>query len=585
MADVNWLEWGDAAFAEAKRLERPVFLFLVASWCRWCKRMEKEVLARPEVRDLLAERFVCVRVDKDRRPEVNERYFLGGWPTTAILSADGERITGGTWFNADDLQRLLERVAHFYGEQPDVITSAVRKSLKREEDLDRARASRSGELSARVVEKVERAILEEFDDIHGGFGAGQKFPHSEAIDFALLRSITTGSPRLREVVEKTLTAIAESPLQDSVEGGFFRYAATRDWRSPHTEKLLETNVGLLRNFLEAYQSFGNAAYRRVAERIVEYLRDHLRHPEVPAFCGSQDSDDEYYSLDRAGRRTRTAPRVDTTVYVNWNAAAVSALFKASAVLDQPSCLRLARETLEFLIEQCYDPGRGMYHYHDGDRHILGLLSDQGFMARALLHATQFTGDRRYLEVAEDLLKILVARQTATHGGFYDIPAEGNAIGSLRRRKQSILENGLIAEVFLRAYHLTMREEYRETAARTLALFAEDYHLYGYFTSGYGRAVDLFLNPPVHAVVVGPREDGATIELMKAANRIYLPSKLVQVLDPEQDKDLLVRFELPAHDSPTAFVTLGRAHVGFARTVDEIEALMLRAGRLAAPPAR
>ncbi len=585
MADVNWLEWGDSAFAEAKRLERPVFLFLVASWCRYCKRMEHDVLGRPEVKEILRDRFVCVRVDKDRRPEVNERYFLGGWPTTAVLSADAELITGGTWFNADDLARLLERVAHCYAEQPDVIASAVRKSLKREEDLDRTRAPRPGELSARVVDKVERAIVEEFDDVHGGFGQGQKFPHSEALDFALLRSITTGNAHLRMVVEKTLTAIAESPLQDSVEGGFFRYAATRDWRKPHTEKLLETNVGLLRNYLEAYQSFGKAAYRTAAERIVEYLRDHLRHPEVAAFSGSQDSDDEYYALDLAGRRTRTPPAVDATVYVNWNAAAVSALFKAAAVLEQPSCLRLARETLEFLIEQCYDPGRGMYHYYDGERHILGLLSDQGFMARALLHATQFTGERRYLEVAEDLLKILVARQTATHGGFYDIRVEGNAVGSLRRRKQSILENGLIAEVFLRAYHLTMREEYRETAARTLALFAEDYHLYGYFTSGYGRAVDLFLNPPVHAVIVGPRDAEGTGALMRAANRIYLPSKLVEVLDPAVDEDLLSRFELPKTDAPTAYVTVGRAHVGFVTDPEQVEALMIRAGRLAAPPAR
>ncbi len=584
MSPVEWREWGEEAFSEAAGLGRPVFLFLVASWCRYSKRAEAGMLADPEMAALLNQRFVPVKVDKDRRPEVNDRYNMGGWPSLCVLTAEGELITGGTTFTAEELKDLLERVARYYSQKRDVIAKAVQETLRREEDENRARSARSGDLSDAIVLKVQAAILADFDEVHGGFGRGQKFPHSEAIDFALLRYVETRDERLGHVVEKTLRQMAESPLHDAEDGGFFRYSSTRDWRSPNTEKLLESNVGLLRNYLEAYQTFGHEEFRLAAERIVGFLREHLRHRERPAFGGSQDSDDAYYALPAAARREREGPAVDWTIYVNWNAAAASAFLKASAVLDDPDCAQMAEATINFLIEECYDRGRGMYHYHDGGRHIRGLLTDQAYMARALLHAAQFTGDRKYLDVAEDLLQILSAKQGGSHGGFYDIRVEKDAVGGLRRRNQSILENGLIAEIFLRTHYLTQKPEYLETARRTLKVFAEDYHLYGYFTAGYARAVDLFLHPPIHAIIVGPRDAEATRALVRAAARVYVPSKLVQVIDPELDDDLLARFELPPTPTPQAYVNVRGAHLARVHDPDELTRAMTEPRR-STPPDR
>ncbi|MFG0315757.1 MAG: thioredoxin domain-containing protein [Planctomycetota bacterium JB042] len=570
---VEWREWGEETFDEARRLERPVFLLLVASWCRFSKRLERDVLSNDAIAELLNRRFVPVRVDKDRRPEVNDRYNMGGWPSVCVLTSDAEIITGGTSFSVDELKDLVERVARYYAERRDVIATAVQEMLKREEDADRARATRSGELTDAIVGKVEAAILDSFDEGFGGFGEGQKFPHWESIDFATLRYVETRDERLQRVIDRTLTKMAEAPIHDAEEGGFFRYSTTRDWRSPHTEKLLETNVGLLRNYLEAYQTLERPGFRSVAERIVRFLREDLRHPEVPAFGGSRDSDDDYYARPLAERREREKPAADWTVYVNWNAAAVSALYKAAAVLDDESCAEMAEETLTFLLEECYDQGRGFYHYHDGGRHILGLLTDQAYATRALLHAAQFTGDRRYLDVAEDVLQILQSKQKGSHGGFYDIRVGNDAVGGLRRRNQSILENGLIAEVFLRAHHLTQKAEYLETAERTLRLFAEDYHLYGYFTAGYARAVDLYLHPPVHAVIVGDRGHATTQAMVRAAAEIYIPSKLVQVIDPVADEDLLAAFELPAGAAPAAYVNARTAHVASVTDPAELARVM------------
>lgn len=576
MTALTWHEWGEEALAKASAEKRPVLLLLTASWCRHSRQLLALFEQDAELARLASEVYVAIHADKDRRPDLNDRFNMGGWPSVALLTADQDLIAGGTSLSIESLRALLVRVARLVAEHGDRLAAKLQERLREEDAKERHLARRRGELSDELVERVQGALVDEFDDTYGGFGTGQKFPHNEAIDFALLRFVKTQSPMLREVIETSLGRLLESPMHDTVDGGFFRYSAARDWRKPHTEKLLETNVGLLRNYLEAYQIFERPEYKQAAEKIVHYLREFLRHPTLAAFGGSQDSDDRYYPLSAAERKKMQPPKVDWTIYVNWNAAAVSALYKASAVLGDRSCLQLAEQTLGFLLDECYDPGRGMYHYHDGvDTHIQGLLTDQTWMARALIHAAQFTGERRYLDVAEDLLRILLQKQSASHGGFFDVRADAAAIASLRRKNQSILENGLIAEVFLRAHYLTQKEEYLETAERTLRLFAEDYHLYGYYTAGYARAVDLLLHPPVHAVIVGPRGAEQTLAMVRAASRIYLPSKLVQVIDPAHDGDLIERFQL-SRDVGVAYVKVRKASVARVTDPEQLAAAMSEA---------
>lgn len=581
MSTLAWREWNDSTIAEARRLSRPILLVLTASWCRHSRALLRVLESEPVLSERIASEFMPILVDKDKRPDLDARFNLGGWPTVAFLTPQEDLIAGGTSLKRDEIARLLERVARLVRESGERIAARIQERIRDEEAVDRAKARRAGELTNELVERVQGAIVDEFDPEWGGFGSGQKFPHNEALDFALLRFVKTGSKLLRDVCETTLSRMAESPLQDPVDGGFFRFSKSRDWRSPNTEKLLDTNVGLLRNYLEAYQTFERPEYRKTAENILRYLKEQLRHPTLPAFGGSQDADDTFYAGNAEQRARIQPPKVDWTIYVNWNAAAVSALFKASAVLGDSTWRALAEETLTFLLEECYDPGRGMYHYHDGvGRHLQGLLSDQTFTARALLHAAQYTGERRYLDVAEDLLRVLLSKQVGPHGGFFDVRADAEGPGAMRRRNQSILENGQIAEVFLRAHYLTQKDDYLATAERTLKLFAADYHLYGYYTAGYARAVDLLLHPPVHALIVGPRDSEATAAMVKAAARIYLPSKLVQVIDPTDDADLLTRFELPAptaSDPVVAYVNIRRAHVARETTPDALAAAMKRAG--------
>ena len=176
-----------------------------------------------------------------------------------------------------------------------------------------SKRSASDGFSPAILERIAQAILEAFDSRHGGFGTGQKFPHPEVLDFALLWAEKSGKPAFREVVQRSLVEMVQGGLLDAVEGGFFRYCATRDWRQPCTEKLLETQAGLLRNYLEAWQRFQRDEFRKVAQKTLSYLEHQLRDPTTGAWFAGQEADDGYYALPERLRADRKAPRVEATL--------------------------------------------------------------------------------------------------------------------------------------------------------------------------------------------------------------------------------------------------------------------------------
>ncbi len=573
MKQVQWRDWDESTFEEARRLERPILLSITASWCSWCHQMDRLVFGDDEIRSLVEEHYIPIRADKDKRPDLNERYNQGGWPTTVFLTPDGELLRGGTFFTKDELRPLLKRVHRYYQDNREEVHQHIATLVERTERFLQNKDSRRGELRPTMVDDVLESMLEKFDAEYGGFGTGQKFPHPESIDFALMQYHRTNDQRIHQVITLTLTRMSENGLCDQEEGGFFRYAARRDWREPHHEKMLETNAGLLKNYIAAYACLGTERFRDTAQQIVGYLNRTLLSSEGFGFYGSQDDESSYYSLALADRREKTPPRVDRTIYTNWNAQTASAYLRAGLALEQPELSDIAVRTVDFLIDRLYLSGKGMYHYFDGSARILGLLTDQFWMAKTLIDTASHTGDNQYLEVARDIVEVMIDKQKSEHGGFYDIQRDPAAQGGLRRQNKSILQNAVIGELLTRLAYLTGEERYREIAGETLRSFARDYKQYGYFTSGYARAVDIFLHPPVYIQIVGSLQDPALQALHQHASKIYLPAKIVQVLDPERDRDVIGRFHLEDEASPCAFVSSGRTSHGRAHTVDELAALI------------
>lgn len=555
MSSIQWLEWNDETFEKAKAEDRPVLLTVYATWCRWCKAMEDETFGDDDVVRHVEESFIPIRVDKDKRPDIDTRYNMGGWPSIAFLTPEGDLITGGTYFTPKEMALLLERIASAFKEDRDRIEESIREMLQKEEAEEKKIPARGGQLNLKIITNVSRSIYREFDEKYGGFGTGQKFPHSEALDFALVQYFKTNDLKLYGVINKTLTGLAEGGLFDEVGGGFFRYCATRDWRSPHTEKLLETNVKLLNNYLDAARIIDRESYRKVAVQTCSFICSELWDEENKAFFGSQDADDDYYELEALYRKDRKPPQVDRTIYAGLNAQAASAFLKAGAVLDEPALQEMALSALEFVLNNMYTPERGVYHYFDTSRHILGLLADQIYLCDALLQAVEYRGENRYLDVIRDLIETIVKKQGSDRGGFYDIPHDRMARGGLRRQNRSILENAAMASVLIRFHSITFDQTYIDLAERTLKAFAHDYHLYGYFTAGYARAVDLFFYKPIYVIIMGDKESPKTELLRQTATKIYLPSCIALSIDPDTEPELVQRMQFPIGKEPKAYICL------------------------------
>jgi uncharacterized protein len=581
---MHWREWSDEAFAEARASGAPVLLFLRASWCRWCRELEREVLRDPRIERLIEDGFIPIQVDKDRRPDIDARYSKGGWPTLAYLDDAGELIASDAYLEVPEFQARLQLVAGYYAENRDAIK---RRLSEAGEEIERGIQAlpRSGATGPReeaaIIDWVAHALLESADPKWGGWGMQHKFPHPEAIDFALIRWSQTGDEAMRKLVLRTLRNMQQGEIHDRVEGGFYRYATSRDWNAPHYEKMLDSNAQRLFAYLEGYQALGDETFRETALSTLGWMERTLLDPATGAFRGSQDANPTYARLATLeARRSAAAPACDPTIFANWNAIAASSLFKAATVLDDTHWRDLGLRALDFVVGELFDEREGVYHYWDGDYHLPGMLSDQAYVLRALIDAQPHQRGAHYLELAQVLAGLTIETLRAPGGAFWDTRHDPRARGGLRRRNLSLLENSVLAEALLRLAQLTGETHYADVARGALHAFAGDYKRYAHFVAGYARTLDLFLHPPVHVIVVGARAASDTRALRAAALAPYVASRVVQVIDPAEQPGLLERFGLPLPTDGAARAFVNRGRESYAETSDaaRLPTLMTRIER-------
>ena len=299
---VHWLPWGDAAFARARDEHKPILLDIGAVWCHWCHVMDRESYEDPALAAYLNTHFVCIKVDRDERPDVDARYQRavqaltgqGGWPLTALLTPDGDVFYGGTYFPPDDrfgrqsFRTVLERVRDVFQAQGDRVAGSGREVRAHVAGL-LVEAER-GDLSPDLLDRCAAQMEQLFDEAHGGFGRQPKFPHPAALDFLLARWWDSGRDRWREIVERTLTGMAEGGVYDQLGGGFHRYSVDERWIVPHFEKMSYDNSELLKVYLHAYAALGAPLFRATAEGIVRWCLDVLADREKGGFAASQDAD-------------------------------------------------------------------------------------------------------------------------------------------------------------------------------------------------------------------------------------------------------------------------------------------------------
>lgn len=534
-AQINWLPWGDEAFRRAEEEGKPILLSIGAVWCHWCHVMDRTSYSDPGIAETINSEYIPVRVDTDRRPDVNARYNMGGWPTTAFLTSDGEILTGGTYIPPERLKPILREISKYYRENRD----KIRARLAEEEHELRAPRDRQGaELSDEIVQNVIHSIEQDYDRKFGGFGREPKFPHSDAIDLALLGHVRTGNPGLLELAANTLKRMAAGGIYDREMDGFFRYSTTRDWSLPHYEKMLEDNAKLLRNYLDAWQLTEDREFLATARGIIIYVESTLSDQDSGAFYGSQDADEEYYALKRDERVQREAPGVDRTIYTDWNALMSSSYLRASVLLDEPKMRDRAIKALKFIEGHCFVRGTGLYHYFAGDEpQVLGLLGDHACLGQAMLDAYSVTFDPGDLQRARELGEALIEEfWDAASGALLDTARGLQAIGALRRKVRPIAENSVAARFLLGLAQTTGDDRFRETAAEVLKTFSAAYPRYDIMAAGYALAVHHYLHP-IKATVVGPLEHPRTRELLAACGKAYAPTLSIAYQNAPLDAEM------------------------------------------------
>jgi uncharacterized protein YyaL (SSP411 family) len=300
---VDWYPWGPEALERARAEDKPILLSIGYSACHWCHVMEHESFEDPDTAEVMNSLFVSIKVDREERPDLDGIYMQavqmltghGGWPMTMFLMPDGRPYYGGTYFPREARQGMpafmdvLKGVADAYYLRKDDVVESARNLTDR---LQSSGQGRSDEvLTASLLQMAVQRLAGGYDWDHGGFGSAPKFPHPMATEFLLRSHHRQPDARTLQMVEHSLTQMANGGIYDQVGGGFHRYSTDAHWLVPHFEKMLYDNALLSRLYLHAYQITGNAFYRRVTEETLDYVLREMTDPSG-GFYSTQDADSE-----------------------------------------------------------------------------------------------------------------------------------------------------------------------------------------------------------------------------------------------------------------------------------------------------
>ena len=575
---VQWREWGPAAFAEAKSGNRLVLLDLTAVWCHWCHVMDETTYSDSMVIRLLNSEFIPIRVDSDKHPEVRDRYVAGGWPTTAILSPEGHVLVSQTYLQPTQLKEMLDRTRDLWRKNRVDVDRKVAEASRnvqatwKSEPIDSITLVKSEE----IIERTLDVLRDTEDKENGGFGGPPRFHDADAVTLLLHPGATRGNAAQRASAIHAVEGLLR--LQDSVWGGFYRYATQADWSRPHYEKMLEGNALAIRSCLDGYRATGDRRFLDAAKTADRYIARWLWDDRSGGYFGSQDADvgshdpgkpftagEDFYVLSDKYRRKLGAPFVDSTFYADANARMASAFLRGvlSGAWDRAAIARPLR-ALDRLWREQRAPDGSLYHAlargqaaAPGHAVAPGLLADQALAALAYLDAYEVTGDAQQLARARSLAEWVRTRlEDRVAGGFRYAPYDSSATGRLLAGDKPPAGNIDAATLFLRLHWLEDRAADRKSADLALAWLRSG----GTVEVDPARALVMVKGgaTPVRIAVVGGSRSNATRALAQAAFKIDAPEKAIRFYEQGGSAARWGEVQFPVSSSPALYLCGERA---------------------------
>jgi uncharacterized protein len=573
---VDWYPWGEEALARSRSEDRPILLSIGYSACHWCHVMEHESFEDEDTARLMNDRFVCIKVDREERPDLDSLYMdavvsltgQGGWPMTVFLTPEGEPFFGGTYYPPEaryglpSFRQVLEAVSDLYRERRGDVAAAADQlvgSLRASAEL---RPS-ADPLSETLLHGAVRALRSQFDQQWGGFGGAPKFPPASTIEFLLRMHARFGHEDALRMATATLDGMALGGMYDLVGGGFHRYSVDERWLVPHFEKMLYDNALLVPAYLHAWVVGGDERHREVVEETVAYMLRELRLPEG-CFASAQDADTDgvegltfTWAADEGApeellhpfehgrfvlrgeldeetrsrlfeiRGLRPQPDRDDKAIASWNGLALAALAEAGRRLDRRDWLEAARDLAEFLLGPLSDgEGRLLRTYRAGQAKTTGFLEDYADVANGLYELHVATGERRYLDESLRLARLAVDLfADRERGGFFVSPSDGEQLvarGKVFDDHPTPSGNSMLAFVLLRLSRIYGDDELERHAVSVFRLVRSALER---APSAFGHALcglDLHFSAPREIAILGPPE----AEVARAALASYDPNAVV-----------------------------------------------------------
>jgi uncharacterized protein YyaL (SSP411 family) len=493
---VDWMAWGEPALTRARELDRPLLVSIGYSACHWCHVMERECFENQEIARLMNEHFVCVKVDREERPDVDAIYMeavqamtgSGGWPLNVFITPEQVPFYAGTYFppqprhGMPSWPMVLGGVAKAWETQREDIRAQSEAMIATLGGATRLQAA--AELPDQdALDEAVAKLRSTFDSVNGGWGGAPKFPAPSAIEFLLHR----GEPQM---ALQSLRSMASGGINDQIGGGFARYSTDAAWTVPHFEKMLYDNALLARAYLHGWQVSGDELLRRTAEETLDWVLREMTGPEG-AFHSALDADSEgvegkFYvwsmgelrdalgdDLDvavrwlgasepgnfeglnilesrgaepepdvrariratlLATRATRVRPGLDDKRLTAWNALTIGALAEAGAVLEREDYLDAARRAAGFVLETMRDgDGRLLRTYNAGQAKLNAYLEDHAFLLEALLTLYEATFEPRWFAAARATADTMIERfADRERGGFFQTSSDHERLVARRK---------------------------------------------------------------------------------------------------------------------------------------------------------
>ena len=295
---VDWYPWGEEAFDRARREGKAVFLSIGYSTCHWCHVMERESFDNEEIAGLMSDKFVCIKVDREQRPDLDEIYMTalqvtgkrGGWPMSSFLTPDRDPFFGATYFPPEQFRALMDRVEQVWNEDREQL---VEQAGRISDAVRQATAARgeAEDVGQPAITQAVNDVLGRQDTRLGGQQGAPKFPHEPEMLFLLDEAWRGENDVILEAVRRSLDHMARGGLYDQVGGGFHRYSTDAEWLVPHFEKMLYNQAHLARAYAEASALTGDLTYSRVARQTLDYVLREMRAPNG-TFYSATDADSE-----------------------------------------------------------------------------------------------------------------------------------------------------------------------------------------------------------------------------------------------------------------------------------------------------